>query len=565
MGTYAKLGQRLGSTGSRLLVAVLFTTLSAPRGEAQVIRGTANATGSPEPLSGVLISIEAVNPDGTPNTALTVARVLTAPNGEYAIRAPGAGRYRLTAKRIGVHRFMSDVFTLAEGETKRIDVALDPIAQALPEVRVPGICVTRSAELSRIASLWDEVRTALYAAQISARDRLFEAGIVRYASVRDVRTLRVSSEWQAASHGQVEVTFSSYDAESLSTYGYWRTIGRDSIEYAGPDADVLTSPAFLRDHCFSVVPGRGNRRGMVGLAFRPGRDRNLADITGTVWVDERSFELKFVEFRYTRLPVIRGIDRIGGEVHFARLSTGAWIVDRWFIRMPHQQRGGLLQAPVIRTVREDGGHASVPALETVARRASITGTLMDSTNRRPMPGAVVRLAGMSYATRTDGAGRFRLDSLPSGDVHVVAQDAAYDAFNLLAADVPVALRDDVTTTVRLRARSTSDLAERLCDDVRVLRRRAVLMVSLRDSATGVPFPRVRFRVSWYTARVEEPGGSMRVTDAFGAATFCDLPPNIPLEVAMIADNGEAQYVGAVRLKRGEVSAKAVMGKRPRHP
>jgi hypothetical protein len=41
-----------------------------------------------------------------------------------------------------------------------------------------------------------------------------------------------------------------------------------------------------------------------------------------------------VEFRYTRLPISTGNRNIGGEVHFAKVPSGAWIVARWFIRMP---------------------------------------------------------------------------------------------------------------------------------------------------------------------------------------------------------------------------------------
>jgi hypothetical protein len=63
-------------------------------------------------------------------------------------------------------------------------------------------------------------------------------------------------------------------------------------------------------------------------------DREVPDVRGTLWLDARTFELKLVEFKYSRLPVATTNRHVGGEVRFARLPTGAWIVERWFIRMP---------------------------------------------------------------------------------------------------------------------------------------------------------------------------------------------------------------------------------------
>jgi hypothetical protein len=138
--------------------------------------------------------------------------------------------------------------------------------------------------------------------------------------------------------GVVEQPFVSLSGEDLSSGGYWRTLPNDSIAYYAPDATVLLSAAFARDHCFTVAEGRGERAGLIGMAFEPVSGRDVPDVRGTIWLDSRTFELRLVEFRYSCLPAATGNRNIGGEVHFERLPSGAWIVGRWFIRMPRYDK-----------------------------------------------------------------------------------------------------------------------------------------------------------------------------------------------------------------------------------
>src|SRR4029079_666261 len=197
---------------------------------------------------------------------------------------------------------------------------------------------SRREQASRVASLWDEANAALTATQISRRDRLVTAAVTRYNLLLDPATLRVLSESRVEELKDLTRPFASISGDSLSKVGYWRELPGDSAEYFGPDAEVLQSEAFRRDHCFTLVQGGHDRQGMVGLSFEPVVDHRLADVRGILWLDQRSFELRFVEFGYTRLPASEHIRRVGGEVHFARLPSGAWIVRRWFLRMPQYAR-----------------------------------------------------------------------------------------------------------------------------------------------------------------------------------------------------------------------------------
>jgi hypothetical protein len=323
---------------NRSLLRLVLTALplAASAAPAQLVRGLVSDRSSATPLVGVVVTLEAFDGEARA-TASVAASGLTNRRGEFALRTRAPGTYRLSAKRIGVQRFVSQPFTLRAGETRQMDVPLDPAPQRLPEVRVaaPAICVADEAELTRVVSLWDEAHTALTANQISLRDRLYEGRVSRYVRELDLRSLHVLSEARSETQGIMDRPFTGLSADSLAKVGYWHPAPDGStVRYHVPDAAVLVAPAFLRGHCFSVARARRDRRDLTGLAFEPapGAASGPADVRGVLWLDEHTFELRVVEFRYTGLTPAD--ERMGGELHFARLENGAWVVSRWFVRMP---------------------------------------------------------------------------------------------------------------------------------------------------------------------------------------------------------------------------------------
>ena len=316
---------------SALLAALFLVPATAM---AQTVRGIVKERDSALPLAGVLMTLTTV--DG-----LSVASALTNDRGAYSLRAPQPGRYRLGAKRIGVRRFESEPTDLVTGQDVERDIELEALVYQLPTVTVHGdpLCVRRSDQAGRVASLWEEASTALEATRISQRDRLVRARVVRYSRDLNPQNLRVEAERTSRqTSGVVEQPFVSLPAEVLSSNGYWRVLPNDSIAYYAPDATVLLSRAFARDPGFSIAVGRGDREGLSGLSFEPESDRDVPDVRGTIWLDSRTFELRLVEFRYSRLPISSTNRNIGGEVHFAKVPNGAWIVGRWFIRMPRYDK-----------------------------------------------------------------------------------------------------------------------------------------------------------------------------------------------------------------------------------
>ena len=355
------------------LASVAALALCASALQAQVIRGHVTDRVSETALAGVVVELLAGDSSGA-----RIAATLSAVDGTYAMRVPAAGRYALTAKRIGVRRFRSEPLDVGAAQTVVRDLPLDALMFVLPPVLVTGLtsCDTQTRDGPRVASLWEEASTALYATQLSLHDQPFKAHVTRYVRELDPRSRAVLSETRSEMTGVVSRPFSSVDPDSLSALGYWSQQHDGSATYYGPDPDALLSRGFLRDHCFRQVLGRGERRHMVGVGFVPLAARTVPDVVGVLWLDARSFELRLVEFTYSRVHAQADSARVGGEVHFARLGSGAWIIRRWFLRLPVTARPSaplttgvtaapwVLVRPVTIRYREEGGEVSAAELVT---------------------------------------------------------------------------------------------------------------------------------------------------------------------------------------------------------
>jgi hypothetical protein len=567
---------RLRFVGWYVLIAAGVTFSAAA--EAQIVRGRVTDRTSGSPVPGVLVSLL---PDAGTVAAISV---LSNARGEYAIRANSPGRYRLDAKRIGVQRYVSEPFDLGTGESKSLDVALDAV-QRLPEVRIvdTDLCVTNEANRPRVASLWEEARTVLTAAQISLRDRLFEGHITRYSRGLHPRTLRVLEESWAERKGLMDRPFVSLSGDSLSQIGYRRAVGEFEYYYA-PDAEVLVSKSFARDHCYNVVEGSRDRRGLIGIAFEPAPRRTLPDVRGTIWLDARTFELRFVEFRYTDLPPFEGSDRVGGEVHFGKLSNGAWVASRWFLRFPQWARPispvesysrlpSVIVRPTMHRLMEEGGMVFTAGLKLYQRPASIAGTVTDSSGR-PYAGVTLRLGGTPFSTQTGTTGEFRLDSLPAGRFTILAEHPSYTQAGSYVGEESVELREGSATPLAIRAGNTVALLQRVCEGKMPQKENGALRVLVVDSATSRPLPSLRVWLRWtgrFRGSMEHPemlipsavGGTESLTDAGGAVTFCDLPADMHLVFSAVKPDGKPSADSSfLRVTRNEFRVTTVVTRRP---
>jgi len=341
--------------------------------------------------------------------------------------------------------------------------------------------------------------------------------------------------------------------------------------FNAPDADVLLSEAFVRDHCFRLARPSRERRDLAGIAFAPAPGRRLSDITGTLWLDARTFELRLVEFRYANVGEMPDDTDLGGEVHFAKLPNGAWVVRKWFIRLPQGSRtstpvtvSGATPNVFVRragyVLREEGGHVTAEAMLERDRAAALVGSVEDSLGN-PLVGAVVVLSGTPYRAVVDVRGHFRIDRIAPGTFGVIVEHPAYLAFGMFAGEAEVTLPEGLVSQLNLTAPRTRDIRARLCPARGADADSADLRVHLLDAAGGlVPFTWVR--VTWNEFLDVRPQSmSLRPhyveaeTDQHGGVTFCGVPAGILLPIAVLR-GAERRPVRAdsVRLNDGELRA-----------
>jgi hypothetical protein len=510
---------------------------------AQVVRGVVRDARTQAPIPGVIVSLDvapggATIGDSTQRASLVYA-VLTNDRGEFSVQSQRAGRWVISAKMVGMRRWVSPPFELNVGENARRDIVLEAIdfTASLPTVSVTtdAPCSINPRESQRVAVMWEEARAALTAAQLSVRDRLFRATVVRYQR-RLSPNMRVLRDDKSVRRGVTERAFVSVSPESLSAEGYVQRDAEGGLTFNAPDAEVLTSTAFVRDHCFSLARPRRERPGLIGLAFQPVRSREQSGIQGAIWLDSTNYALRIVDFGYTRLPEYIDPAHARGEVQFGHLDNGAWYVSRWYIRMPEYRvetpnsRVLIAASPVIDEFREEGGDVTIDGTASHVRSARVVGRATDSTGRA-MRNAVVRLKGTPHTSPVAADGSFSIDSLAAGSYTLELEHRDYASLGMLAAeqDLEVGEGRDVSTAVR--ALSSEQVLRRLCGvggfegDVGAVR------VRVRDT-NNAPVPGVAVRARFN--RFEIPTGGVgpaavrpitesTQADSSGVAMFCSLP------------------------------------------
>jgi hypothetical protein len=412
------------------------------------------------------------------------------------------------------------------------------------------------------------------------------------------QSLRIIQDQRSVAQGLFDRPMRSISGDSLAKVGFWHAQDADTVVFYGPDASALLSDAFQSSHCFELVTGKDRNRGMHGLEFKPRRVRNMGGIDGTIWIDAGNFELRFVEFRYTNLITIPRNVHLGGEVHFLRHESGAWVVRRWFIRMPQFPEiqpvavapGGVVstarKAYVYRVI-EEGGGLFTPGLVTWEKPGAIVGTVMDSTSRGPLRGTVVSLSGTPYSVEVDSSGGFRFDSIPPGAYTLLASHRTYADFGQLVDDEPLNVVAGEIYRSRLKAVTTSALVSILCDGRAVEPPDATLRVLLTHSDSGTALRNLPVWLRWpdpehktpkdpITPGIEQPLlGIQSRTDHAGAVTFCGVPSDTRLELVMLLpdDDPSVPKGAGVRLQRitqfivrpGEVASRTASARPPQTP
>ncbi|MHB1071044.1 MAG: hypothetical protein ACYC1W_14420 [Gemmatimonadaceae bacterium] len=302
--------------------------LGASSAAAQSLQGTLLRADS-VPAAGVIV----VASRGARDSVL--ARTITNGNGRYALDV-AAGAVRLRALRIGHRPVLIGEFTLAAGVRRDTRTVLpnDPIVLATVTTEANSSCRQTGTAGVNVATVFEEARKALLSTTLKSGDgdplsRLSVYGQARTMGNRPIGDLELEFK-----EGVTVKPFQSLRPDSLAKVGYVQTDLTYQTFYA-PDADVLLSEMFASSHCLGLVNGTGERAGWIGLTFRPQQfKRNFVDVSGTLWLDRASNELRRMDFTYEGLPIALQRVEAGGVVEFTRLPDGIWFVNRWELLMP---------------------------------------------------------------------------------------------------------------------------------------------------------------------------------------------------------------------------------------
>ncbi len=538
------------------LGAVIMLAGSPLSGFAQSVQGTIRDRASGSPVPGMLIFL--LDSAGTP-----VGSALSDASGTFALRARARGAHTLRAEAVGLLSETSPPLALAEGETVTYDFTFGGRTRDLPAVQIveKQRCVVAPDAGIAVAALWDEVRKALTATQLTTAAARYRFNLRQYERELDLKThaVRRSRSWERT--GLNEEPYGSLPAESLATHGYVQVTPNGTWYYA-PDARTFLSDAFMRTHCLRPAEPSSDRRGLVGLAFEPIQTRDRTDVRGVLWLDARTAELEYLEFGYTGLPPNVSEHFFGGRVEFDKLPSGAWVVQRWYIRMPKIARelryrtSPILELgvpprmtpvseEVVTGLVERGGEVrnrvAVDELLPVSLFASVAGSVFDSISNGPLTGADIWLEQPGKAvpagrSATDSLGAFRLDSVPAGEYILSVTHPRLDTLGASLAPVPLVLTGGDALELSFSTPSPATIGSAMCQ-AQVADGAGIVRGSVRRESGGSPVPDARVLARWegewraiaggFSAAITELGS---VSDESGYFTLCGLPRNRPLEI-----------------------------------
>lgn len=485
-------------------------------------------------------------------TALDVSgvvqgRALTDPDGRYRIRLSAGTPVQLVVERIGFATYATEFgSTDAEGpQIRNIVLSTEAVPLTGLVVQVPPRFCDRSGDAGpQLVRAWEEATKALRTVAMTQERSPLSFRVERYRR-RLAEDGEEVLEHQRDRHWLRTLTpFRSPPIDSLMAEGF--LVEREGeLIYRGPDVTTLLSGAFADTHCLTVAPSEDST---VAVAFRPVPGRSMPGIAGQLILRTVDWRLQQVRFHYVNASEILGDARATGEVSFAELPDGRWLVRRWQIRMPLLERrirpdlwdegvhviGYVEEGGLVRETRGASGD--------VLFRAStghIAATVVDSTGNYPIQGAVVRVPGAGATATTDAHGRFVIGDLMAGTYLVRVRTPLLDSLGLGSLEERITVVAGDTRNARLREPRVEELVLDRCS-----KRdagpdgRTVLHLALRDRsgnrlAAGQPV-----RLEW--DRFSMPGSGREVvrstnetlleTDSLGTVRACDVPDYVTYRI-----------------------------------
>jgi hypothetical protein len=546
---------------------------------AQTVHGRAiDASG--RPASGVIATLV-----DTAGTAL--ARTLTNASGQFVLAASTAGRFRIRALRIGYRPTITELFQLAIGADVERQLVMNALPVGLDTIHVVdrSVCRQRAADSTATVFLaWEQVRAALTAAQLTVSDRDVIATTIVYERTLDRDATRILKQATRLRTERVREPWRELAPDSLRRLGYV-TLGRDdSTTFYAPGLDMLLSAAFVEDHCFRLARGSDTTR--LGVEFEPiPARRRVAEVSGTLWIDRASAEVRRLEFRYVNVPP-EHVEHADGELEFVHMVNGGWVIARWNIRMPVIGRAPVDAAsetgmsktwvrptvdPQVTAIHAVGGTLTtvVAGTDTVWSRAPVTwgGVVVDSLSHDVVPKSRVALSGTNLQAVTDERGRFAIASVLPGAYSVEVRTPALDSLN--AVHMLAMAVEDSAVNVEIRVPSPRQVESALCGTKRLSEPGIVTGSIQMPIGDSLPTD-TRVIATWMVAHLKLGGaaGPVEIRErrsletpvmANNAFRFCGVPVNTELTIVATGANAESPEPEIVRIPQSMRFARTDVG------
>lgn len=508
---------------------ILAATLALPAAlGAQTLRGVVVDRGD-RPVAGVIMLLLG-------GDSRVAARSLSNERGEFRLSAARIGDYRVRTMRVGYQPVLSEVVRLGAGGDLVQRLVLTGIAFSLDTLRVVsrGACRAVSDSAAATFTVWEQVRTALTATQLTSAARTIALTTLTYQRTLDPASRRVKRQTLAVRTEYGAQPWLSQTPAALHRDGYVRTDADAVTTYHAPGLDVLLSDVFLEDHCFRLVSDREQ----LGVEFEPNSDRaRIPEIRGTVWLDRASSELRRMDMRYVNIAADQE-RAAGSDMEFVRMANGAWAISRWNIRMPVMEqrlRSGSLGGSAVHVaeVKVEGGELVMARLgrDTVWAQPprALAGTVLDSVSSAPIAGARVSLDGTTFSDSTDTRGTFRLAGVLPGDYTVVVRTPSLDTAS--AVHQATLTFTDASVAHEIRVPTAQQVAATICTSRTEYNGIVLGSVRMRE---GAPVPRdLKVRVAWDELALHTDGGSVSTSrtvrrlettaDSRGVFRLCGVP------------------------------------------
>jgi Carboxypeptidase regulatory-like domain len=534
---------------------------------AQTVRGTVIRSTDAAPIIGVVVLL-------VDSAEVGRARGLSDASGNFALRAPRPGEYRIRTLRIGFTATTGSPFRLRSDTTVRI--TLDQIPVNLPAVTAEERNECREGAESGLATaiVWDEARTAILAADITLRDLDYRFEMMLHSRKLDTRPppLLLESVFGRVRHEGVQ-PWTSFPPETLEARGYVSPT-EDGLRYVAPDLTVLLSPYFTRTHCFRLRETSRDASALE-LEFRPLARIRRSEIKGVMRLDATTRALRTVEFTYVNLPETVRDTLAGGEIEFARLANGAWIIPRWLIRAPIPVRSALADTvivagspistwrsdwfvvPTTSRLRVTGGDvifvrqgADTTVLWSRPMSTLVVQTLQrGATGLEPAGGVQVAFAGSTEQEVTDPRGEARFPGLVGGEYAVEVSTPYYAAFGIEPERlVETFTQEPRTATQRVRVRTLGELARDACGEKP---NHAVLLGTVVRDGQVLVGAGVAARIPRRaTSNLDEARTARARTTIEGRYAICDIPVGVEIFITVTAVDG-SRFSKTTVIERGE--------------